>query len=68
MFHKPRWSSAGGLTHMQQLWQDLYDGGADIVLGGHLHNYERFAPMAGTAPQIQRSGCESSWWVPVEPP
>ena len=51
MFHKPRWSSAGGLTHMQQLWQDLYDGGADIVLGGHLHNYERFAPMAanGTA-------------------
>ena len=51
MFHKPRWSSSGGLTHMQQLWQDLYDGGADIVLGGHLHNYERFAPMAanGTA-------------------
>ena len=45
MWHKPRWSSSGGLTHMQQLWQDLYDGGVDIVLGGHLHNYERFAPM-----------------------
>ena len=47
MWHKPRWSSSGGLTHMQQLWQDLYDGGADILLGGHLHNYERFAPMNG---------------------
>ena len=29
---------------MQQLWQDLYEGGADIVLGGHWHNYERLAP------------------------
>ena len=45
MWHKPRWSSSGSMTHMQQLWQDLYDGGADIVLGGHWHNYERFAPM-----------------------
>jgi len=30
---------------MQELWQDLYDGGADILLGGHWHNYERLAPM-----------------------
>jgi len=27
------------------LWQALYDGGADVVLAGHVHNYERFAPL-----------------------
>ncbi len=45
IWHKPRWASAGNHTHMQALWQDLYDGGADILLGGHWHNYERLAPM-----------------------
>jgi len=24
------------------LWQALYDAGADVVIGGHDHNYERF--------------------------
>ena len=28
------------------LWQALYDGGAEIVLNGHAHHYERFAPQA----------------------
>jgi hypothetical protein len=31
---------------MQPLWQALYDAGADVVLGGHDHDYERFAPQA----------------------
>ena len=48
IWHKPRWSSSGNHAHMQQLWQDLYDGGADILLGGHWHNYERLAPMDGS--------------------
>ncbi len=26
-------------------WQALYDAGADVVLGGHVHHYERFAPQ-----------------------
>ena len=30
--------------HMQPLWQALYEDGADLVLGGHWHNYERLAP------------------------
>jgi hypothetical protein len=30
---------------MQQVWQDLYDAGAEIVVSGHEHNYERFAPQ-----------------------
>ena len=44
IFHKPRYSSSGSFAHLQNLWQDLYDGGADIVLGGHWHNYERLGP------------------------
>ena len=30
---------------MQPLWQALDDGGAEIVLSGHSHDYERFAPL-----------------------
>ena len=53
-WHVPRFSS--GTTHLsstvpQPLWQALYDYGADVVLSGHEHNYERFAPQTpdGTA-------------------
>jgi hypothetical protein len=47
-WHKPRWSSGanhGDTTAMQTLWQVLYDMGADLVVNGHEHNYERFAEM-----------------------
>ena len=27
------------------MWNDLYAAGADVVLNGHEHNYERFAPQ-----------------------
>jgi hypothetical protein len=53
-FHKPRFSSGG--THgndpeLKPLWQALYDANAELVLGGHDHDYERFAPQTpdGTA-------------------
>jgi hypothetical protein len=29
----------------QSIWQILYDAGADLVLNGHEHHYERFAEM-----------------------
>ena len=45
MWHKPLYSSTGGLVEVQPLWQALYQYGADIWLGGHWHNYERLAPM-----------------------
>jgi hypothetical protein len=52
-WHHPRWSSAthGSDTRSSAIWQDLYDGGAEIVLNGHDHTYERFAPQtpAGVA-------------------
>jgi hypothetical protein len=51
-FHVPRFSS--GADHhsdastdntLDVLWQDLYAGGVDVVLNGHAHEYERFAPL-----------------------
>ena len=30
---------------LRQLWQDLYKAHADIVINGHEHSYERFAPQ-----------------------
>jgi hypothetical protein len=47
-WHKPRFSSStghGNSTHMQGFWQIAYAAGVDLVLGGHSHNYERFAQM-----------------------
>ncbi len=47
-WHRPRWSSGenhGSDPEYQTLWQILYDAGAELVLNGHEHNYERFAPM-----------------------
>src|SRR5205823_756582 len=52
-WHHPRFSSGdnGSSASMQPLWQALYDAGADVVLSGHDHEYERFAPQdpAGAA-------------------
>jgi len=48
LWHKPRFSSGanhGSDSSYQALWQALYDFGADLVLVGHEHNYERFAPQ-----------------------
>jgi acid phosphatase type 7 len=47
-WHKPLFSSGGAHGNdleVMPLWQALYDAGADVVIGGHDHNYERFAPQ-----------------------
>ena len=47
-WHHPRWSSGsrhGSNSSMQTLWKTLYDAGAELVLNGHEHNYERFKQM-----------------------
>jgi acid phosphatase type 7 len=46
-WHHPRFSSGhdGDGTFMQAIWKDLYDADADVVLVGHSHDYERFAPQ-----------------------
>jgi PKD repeat protein len=50
-WHHPRFSSGsshGNHTSMQPFWQALYDHGAEVVLSGHDHDYERFAPQTPT--------------------
>ena len=47
-WHRPRFSSGaehGSDPSLDPFWQDLYAAGADIVLSGHDHVYERFAPQ-----------------------
>jgi hypothetical protein len=52
-WHHPRHSSRSTLESaaVDPLWRALATAGADIVLSGHAHGYERFAPMGadGTA-------------------
>jgi len=47
-FHKPLFSSGGAHGNdplMKPLWDALYHAGVDLVINGHDHNYERFAPQ-----------------------
>ena len=46
-WHHPRFSSGGhgGEEEVGAFWQALYEHGAEIVLNGHDHVYERFAPQ-----------------------
>ncbi|MBY8871963.1 DNRLRE domain-containing protein [Micromonospora sp. PLK6-60] len=51
-YHHPLFSSAGRTSsNVRPLFQALYDAGAEIVINGHNHQYERFAPQnpAGVA-------------------
>ncbi len=45
-WHKPLYSSGtehGNNPLMRVFWERLYESGADVVLNGHDHDYERFA-------------------------
>ena len=47
-WHKPLFSSGkkhGDDPEMKPFWQILYAANADVVIGGHDHDYERFAPQ-----------------------
>jgi hypothetical protein len=46
-WHHPRWSSGshGDDPLSDSFWRALWEAGADIILNGHDHDYERFAPM-----------------------
>ncbi|QKZ21068.1 DNRLRE domain-containing protein [Streptomyces chartreusis] len=50
-WHHPRYtsgSSHGPSTSVQPLYQALYDNNAEVIVTGHNHQYERFAPMNAT--------------------
>ena len=50
-WHHPRFSSGtrhGNDARSETVWNDLYRAGADLIVVGHEHNYERFAPQTAT--------------------
>lgn len=54
-YHHPLFSSGshGSDSRSLDVWRSLYTAGVDLVLNGHEHNYERFAPqdpMGGADP------------------
>jgi hypothetical protein len=46
-FHTPVFGSGtnAGNEQMRAVWRVLYEFGADVVVNGHNHSYERFAPQ-----------------------
>ena len=53
IWHRPLYTSSAAPANAQKpatgprtWWKVLYESRAELVLSGHVHNYERFAPMA----------------------
>ncbi len=62
-WHKPRWSSGtrhGNDASVQPLW-DALTGRAGVVLNGHEHNYERFAPVGRVREFVAGTGGSSTY-------
>jgi Calx-beta domain-containing protein/calcineurin-like phosphoesterase family protein len=49
-WHHPRFSSGphGSDSNYEGFWRALYEANADVVLVGHDHDYERFAPQTAS--------------------
>jgi acid phosphatase type 7 len=78
-WHHPRFSSGahGNDAGLAPYWADLYSAGADLVLVGHDHDYERFAPQtpegtldlaAGIGEFVIGTGGRSHYTFPVGVP
>jgi chitodextrinase len=56
-WHIPLYSSGGRANaNTSSVWSQLYNGGADVVLAGHDHTYERFARQTNGAVRDDRLG------------
>jgi len=64
-WHHPRFSSGlhGSDRTMAALWSTLARAGADVVLAGHDHHYERFAPIDGIRSFVVGTGGRSNYPV-----
>ena len=60
-WHHPRYSSGehGNDPRTEPLWQALAGAGADLVLSGHDHDYERLAPVGGIRSFVVGTGGHS---------
>jgi acid phosphatase type 7 len=63
--HHPRFSSGihGPDRTLEPLWRTLSRAGADVVLAGHDHHYERFAAYAGIRSFVVGTGGRSHYPV-----
>jgi hypothetical protein len=57
-WHHPRFSSGrhGSDESVAELWDALADADADVILQGHDHDYERFAPIGGIRSWVVGTG------------
>jgi acid phosphatase type 7 len=60
-WHRPPFSSGRygdrkDTARVQPLWEMIYDMGVDVLLTGHEHSYERFAPMNGSGERDDERG------------
>jgi hypothetical protein len=58
IFHYPLFSSGehGNIKRVAPFWDALYAAGADVILNGHDHDYERFAPQDPTGREDRERG------------
>jgi acid phosphatase type 7 len=58
IWHKPRFSSGfhGSDVSFAPFWEQLYAAGADVIVNGHDHDYERFAPQDPDGAEDRRRG------------
>jgi calcineurin-like phosphoesterase family protein len=68
-WHHPLYSSGkhGDDPMTSPLWAALSDGGADLVLQGHDHDYERIAPIDGIRSFVVGTGGRSLYEWPGSP-
>jgi hypothetical protein len=64
-WHHPRWSSGfhGSDATVAPLWRTLARARVDVVLAGHDHHYERFAPIDGIRSFVVGTGGRSLYPV-----
>jgi len=56
-FHHPLFASTGAAsTEVRPFWNILHDHDADVILSGHAHYYERFAPQLPDGTRDESSG------------
>jgi chitodextrinase len=58
VWHHPRYSARLATSSMQAAWKALSDYGADVVMAGHSHHYERFA-LLGPSGSLDANGIRS---------
>jgi acid phosphatase type 7 len=58
IWHQPRFSSGehGDDAQVAPFWTMLYAAGAELIVNGHDHDYERFAPQDPAAREVRPTG------------